>query len=450
MITVVLSLSLDLHEYFYDIFRRIADRDQRNVARLFLTCTKAREPLPIAAAAVIMDEDPQKLAIKTPIDSQFPWADPDQVTKLRARINAQGQDLLLVHSSSVDDSPRRVRIPEELHRIEYLHKSVKDFFETPDVSSELQRHCGSGFDASLTLAACNVFLIKKLPTLETNAAQKMATNLSTEGLLALADVVHRPPNLELLGQLDQSMQYLWKKNQKRHWTNDIAAPQNYQVLDRGERDLLGHVIELGASKYADALLELQPGLISRKQGRPYLDYALRFAIFPTRTWPDPSTLDVLLKHGCNVNEKVYTENGRTVWDLHVSFLFNLPLQKALFDHENCHKIAWQLIDRGALKFADRTIVESTTGPKRQEAEDEIVVTGGHPSQKSARYESVVVPQAQSINFAFDLGGKKSTKTYKMEAMLLNLYGEYEGRRMCEKIASNSKAWLPWLKSWVGA
>jgi hypothetical protein len=84
------------------------------------------------------------------------------------------------------------------------------------------------------------------------------------------------------------------------------------VAERGDRDPIGYLIELGHTP------RVKPALTARKatkQGRPYLDYAIRYdanADFRSDYGPDEFLQDsgncamvqMLLDLGCNVNEPI--------------------------------------------------------------------------------------------------------------------------------------------------
>ena len=64
------------------------------------------------------------------------------------------------------------------------------------------------------------------------------------------------------------------------------------VTEREHRDLLGHMIEFGLTSHVETSLKADPDVPKRKQGRPYLDCALRY-----KTDASPRGPRVGFRHG---------------------------------------------------------------------------------------------------------------------------------------------------------
>lgn len=148
------------------------------------------------------------------------------------------------------------------------------------------------FSADFNLLACYVFLIKRVPNSKRNVLRRhfrdSAVDWSTEALIHMRELPPIPSTLGLLRALDDGMQRLYVDLGNYHWSNHVVEdPLQYciprklhdlDVTERGGRDLLGHLIELGLTTYVEALLKAAPLSSKKKKGRPYLDYALRYKI----------------------------------------------------------------------------------------------------------------------------------------------------------------------------
>ena len=333
----------------------------------------------------------------------------------RAQMNRRCQDLLSIvvptQSSYMPMTLRRCRI-------EFLHRSVKEFLRQSDtVSKKLGRLAGPSFNPARTLFACYVYLIK----ISARAGERgvwspgALTNLwSTEALLQLASIGdgYDISAARLLQELDKAMQVIWWRG--GHWTNglmneglDLGAPQKF-IQELGRRDLIGHLIELNLfHPVREAMTKNPPA----KQYRPYLDYALRYdsdaphtrsrsGEFWLQSSGDPEMVSLLLKLGCDVNEHIYVYSGRTVWDLYLAFLARQDIKG-----ERHRKTTWLLINHGAKPVSSCLVYK---------------------------------PHDADVHDA--------DFKYSMEHILSRAFGVEEAEKMCERTVKNAvnEGWWSWL------
>lgn len=375
-------------------------------------------------------------AINAPIDEGFQWDETGYVVEMQGQINGRCQDLLTVvgppKSPQKDDATKSHS--KELYRIEFVHRSVRDFLlQSGEVCVKLDELTGPGFDVNLTLLACYIALLKKTMTLSAShgdLGKSMKIVWSTEALLHLREIDReiQPSAAKLLHSLDQTMQAVCSSNDQMHWSNVASAGANNPVTgvlmasgtaERGNRDLIGHLIEFDLIPYVRTALTTR----STKQGRPYLDYSLRYdrhAAFRSDSRQehlsdlsgDPAMVELLLDLGCNVNEPIYIYGGRTVWDLYLAFLFDHNITG-----ERYSKTTWLLINGGA-----KPIKSCVVGARKQ--------------LRTNKY--------RDVTFRY--------KELTMEEILSAAFGE-EAESMCERIAQNhvDRGWLPWSvwKRWRG-
>jgi hypothetical protein len=295
----------------------------------------------MAVVQIIIHDRPDMMAMSAvPIEHDYQWDHPDKIEILQARVNGRCQDLLaIVNSRCKDDQQDRIC------HIEFLHRSVQDFLnEAESVQSRLEDHASETvFDTNFTLFASYVFLIKRASKLLHHAnvrrlhrlvercnhqfLRDMATSWCKEAFLHMRAISPRPSTMSLLSALDDGMQVLHTDLGHYHWSNHlIENPRSYQkpsrlhdldVIERGERDLLGHLIEIGLTSHVAALLGASSISLQTKKGRPYLDYALRYeaSASPRRDHseeakPDCDMIKLLLSQGCDVNEVVHMHGNR--------------------------------------------------------------------------------------------------------------------------------------------
>ena len=217
-----------------------------------------------------------------------------------------------------------------------------------------------------------------------------------------------------------------------HWSNHtVEDPSSYgyspvmhdlDVTEHGSRDLLGHLIEFGLTQHVDALLKADRGQLEKKQGRPYLDYALRHKTGAHARPKCPGELksacamvQMLLKYKLDVNQKVDIHGGRTVWESYVYFM----LDNSLGD-ENHRKIAWLLIDHGA-----------------KPAEDRIWSVGYRDAPHSNHHDDVVEVQREESD---------QYPSFSVRWMLKELFGEEEAGAMHKAIMTNG--WKSRVTTWL--
>lgn len=438
---------VDMSEYFQRIFDRIwADtKHRRDTARIFKTCIASDEPLPIATIGILTDPAPYLLALSTAggdnyaceddedkveiaepqANGSFTWDDDkDDVETARRRVNHRCQDLLEVHAPRSPD----LRVSaDDYGRIVFMHKSVRDFFdESKTITADLDKHAGPDFDAHLTLSACYVFLVKRATAIhERSEGSVMANRWSTQCLLHMRRMSPHRSMLEVIFGLDVAMRHKFS-GAGDHWSNFVDnAGGREDSIDLRTRDLLGHLIEFGLLPCVDAIISKDSSKLQTKEGRPYLDYALRYdpiAIYrsqaPARTLlsPDPDMVSLLLEHGCDVNQVVSIFNSRTLFDLHLRFLYDINASD-----DTSRRIVWLLIKHGARSVKDRRVPKHTAS-----------------SGTTARFHV----QKHRQTLGHDI--------ISMEDMLAKCFGREEATMMCKQIAKNDAAesWLDWASSFL--
>ncbi|GIZ38534.1 hypothetical protein CKM354_000195000 [Cercospora kikuchii] len=422
-----------LMEYFEHMFAKIDKTYQQDTARIFLSCQKAMEPLPIAVLDVLTSDDPERLAVTARHDTNPGCDGVEWIARVRAQVNGRCQDLLAVEAIEAVDyqqtSSAGIAVPDN-YRIEFLHRSVKDFLDEPAILALLTQRAGTEFDHSLTLFAAYWLCInttRRFGECEnhlSNLRLQRVIDWSTAALIHVASI-RGPVEPRRLMDFDSAMSAVLPGSASGHWTNvAVGAGSMSQgeiiTVERGQRDFLSHLIELNNVSGVEALLSEDPARLKSKRGRPYLDYALRYsrnAEFRRRIGDiqnqelkNSAMVEMLLSYGCKPNEKVWITGDRTVWDLFLAYLYDSRDSP----HIDGREVAWQLILHGAVDVP-RCEVSGT----RQEV--------------TAKYQDVHI----------------HSKAMTMEEILVAKFGREEATAMCKQVAANNhgRTWTAMLRFW---
>jgi len=436
----------DLFDYFQRIFARIwADKKYRqDTARIFRTCLKAAQPLPIEVIQVIVQSSPQYYAIQAPVTTSYTWDTHEMIDRTRAQVNGRCQDLLSI-------AQRQFRSPSEhneytlvlgtLYRVEFLHRTVQDFLvQSPSVLADLQDHAGEDFDTPSTLLACYVWLIKRAGSIVSSRnntsldyIDMLAMGWSTEGLLHAFDAPADSTTAKLIEELDHAMSKAYTCPRHVHWSNGInptgarerhgrtgesGVSVDLYVSEHGQRDYIAHLVQFSLLDEVKTRLAANPALVRNKKGRPYLDYALRChagtfkgADERQRAWlvqrsRNLDMVEYLLGLGCDVNSPISIYDCHSIWYLYLRSLCldsEHPMTRTTDQsEEKPRQVTWRLIQHGT-KDVQRCFLESR--PK---------------SSAAAKYPHETVTQR------------------KMSArdILVKIFGEDEGSSMHDAVLRN--------------
>ncbi|EJT69004.1 hypothetical protein GGTG_13401 [Gaeumannomyces tritici R3-111a-1] len=344
---IVSNLPVDLEAYFERSIQRIHPSFRREMAETFLITIEEVQPLPLFAFELLETErrDPD-YAIRAPVEplnsgtirsSRVIWAD---------RVQNRCGDLL-----DVSDGAHPTFL---WHPVDFLHRTVRDFLRD-SYSDQLKRELGSAsdFDAPLSLCKVMLRLLKGLPKGRFSEEESFnrVVRLVDELLYYAHEVEKRSggndggssnsyPKSTMVALLDEvdrvNSRYAKYARVSSHWTNVRDLPRSRflswdEYHERGRCDFIALAIQARLTRYVGAKLTSSPDegrtLMGRKQGRPYLGYALR----PLRVTPvkmpyhsvrDDAPVDVVMVAlllspplSADPNQQVYVNDGRTVWAL---------------------------------------------------------------------------------------------------------------------------------------
>lgn len=380
-------------------------------------------------------DNPEAFAQKTTIGQTFASENAEMIRVSTAKINARCFDLLSVEvacTQELPDGTMRQDYPYESHRITFLHRTIADFPAEDSVGQDLHVCSGSDFDPNAILFACYAFLVKKAPSLSNDFepdAQFSAMQWSTY----CPKLSIRQTTYDLVEDVDKGMAELYRSRGGAHWTNYIVSrrspPGNTQddyfpkargpLHESTSRDFLGHLIDLGVAEQIKARVTATSLHSNSERGRCYLDYALRcdkaavyrniadsrFLAGPPVTY-GTTMIETLFSLGCDVNQKVWIYDGRTVWDLHLAFMHD---NRDEIDLESALAVTKLLIDAGA-KDVPRCILS-----------EELQESTAKYHEQSTRHKDLSMCQILEI-----------------------VFGEEQGNRLAAEVKqSNTGGWFPW-------
>ncbi|KAJ4298133.1 hypothetical protein N0V90_006032 [Kalmusia sp. IMI 367209] len=159
------ELPQDLNEYFMRMLDNIERVYREQTSRMLLVTTYASEPLPVPALSFLeLEEQDPRYTIR----HKFPYIHEPALKKMVAewkrKVNNRCTDLLEVHVWNVGDQFMRARV-------EFLHRSVRDFLLQEDIVKLLLKRVATDFDPRLSLCRIHVALIKSLPMEQGYATQ---------------------------------------------------------------------------------------------------------------------------------------------------------------------------------------------------------------------------------------------------------------------------------------
>ncbi len=325
----------DLEAYFQHMFDNIDDFYHEQTARIFQLTVEAIQPLSVTAVSYCEKEkkDPDyAFNLKT-----RPFSDAEiegTYETIQTRLNARCRDLLEVNTDPNADLYFR-------YKVDFLHRTVRDFLKTPHMRRMLASWTDKDFDAKQSLCRALLAQIKSLPM--------KAQYLSKQGDLfeLVYDFMHYSHEIEkaggtlniaLIDALDDAVSTHTNSNKGPNWTNLADNGTSVIFDEHGRTTFLALAIEEPLLQYVANKLDAQPQSIREKRGRHLLDYALRPASFAriSRSYRaledvDPGIVRLLLDRGADPNKSIGVYGGSiTVWTL---FLQEMWLASRVYESD---------------------------------------------------------------------------------------------------------------------
>jgi hypothetical protein len=138
-----------LEDFFAHILDSVHDIYRKYTARSLLLAHRAREPLPIMAYAFLYEDDRSSSFLANVAVAPMTRSEINEKrVAIEKKISSWCKGLMEVRSYSTEN----VWEPLRKYRVDFLHRSVKDYLETSDMQQFLHEKAGSDFEVERMLA----------------------------------------------------------------------------------------------------------------------------------------------------------------------------------------------------------------------------------------------------------------------------------------------------------
>ncbi|KAL8664663.1 MAG: hypothetical protein Q9168_007862 [Polycauliona sp. 1 TL-2023] len=294
-------LPTELEMYFHHMLSSVEKVYHKQVARLLLMRLSSPPTLTVMSASNFDDESPD-FGLAAEI-KPFSWEQIGQrVDVASRRIRARCIDLLQVYG----DKPGEVQV-------NFLHRTVYEYLETPEIRRLLLERAGADFDVNRYFCNTMLFQIKTLPTQDGSPQMHPPINFLVAEFMCFAEGMDLANNSDYrhLDELERTIKstretYLSGNmiELQRSWPF-LFLPVNGIHMD--EDWLLSLAIYYGLNGYLSTKSDQFQRLIKKQKLGLYspLSIALRLcgSHWPVnRTNIEPRTVETLLKQGASPNE----------------------------------------------------------------------------------------------------------------------------------------------------
>jgi hypothetical protein len=197
-----------------------------------------------------------------------------------------------------------------VHKIQYLHRTVKDYLHQPDTWRTLLSHtAGTPLSPHTALLKSCILQLKHLDSAQRfDSLWRIASTAMFHA--RYSDSEESAPLEALLDELDKTIAFhgnISTMGMRGHWAehNQTAAWKN---------SFLSLAVQYGLCNYLDMKLSKDSSPLRRKSGRPLLDYAVNPMDYTT-DFVGPSITAILLQHGADPNGKV---GRQSIWEAFLS------------------------------------------------------------------------------------------------------------------------------------
>ena len=338
------SFPTTLTAYFQHMFDSIDDFYREETSEILLICLEGMQPLSLLA---LWFYEQEKVTLNYTLRADItPLGRRDVVAifeGIHKRINARGQDLLVIEDNSL------AKYEQLMYTVRFSHRTVKDFLLKPDMLKKLNSWKSKDFDARNFLCKATLATVKSLPsptdkTIYVNDNRcwyyvnefffyaRLIENDESSLDFALMDEFQRAVSSYRFHKRDERGTYLerfftslvWVFDYGARWVaeNDILSIHDdpNKFLSPYDKDMtrffFALAVEGNLKGYIQHKLATMPQLIKRSFcQRPLLDRALRPSPSARRTFRiDPDMINVLLTRGANPNEVLTLYKLENAWD----------------------------------------------------------------------------------------------------------------------------------------
>lgn len=140
------------------IFEHMDTFHKQDAARIFLTVLVATEPIRVQAFHIMLQNDAISSAVSTELSLDYDWHQRSLVENVRKQLNGRCLDLLEIGGGAEDN-----------FSIRFLHRTVKEFLQSEDLSPILKERAGRNFNAHTTLCSIYLWTVKHSMTYNARA-----------------------------------------------------------------------------------------------------------------------------------------------------------------------------------------------------------------------------------------------------------------------------------------
>ncbi|KAI1360822.1 hypothetical protein F5Y08DRAFT_38839 [Xylaria arbuscula] len=353
----------DLEDYFKHMIQAIEPIYWEQTVRILQVTANAEQPLPLLGYEFLdYERQNPNHALELSLDKSLSFNIKETQNKTEIRLNARCRDLLEVVRYGRAGSFMS-------YRVEFLHRTMRDFFVENNFMAELMTTRHTNFDSHISLCRMALGLVKILnggpecyPDLFTlvNAMIHYVRLIENDYIgseIAAAGWEFESSRVKLAHRLLTEVDEVAARrfpNRSFHWVtsqvNNSLSIGKYDGDD--QKTFLAHAIERRLLLYVTAQLKARPMSIMQKRGRPLLDYALCAAatdsteIDNLTKRPSVSLVELLLSRGADPNERIGFYGGKTPWTLFLAWCTKHSHRRDRYG-TNIHEIMHLMISNGA-------------------------------------------------------------------------------------------------------
>ncbi|KAK5122970.1 hypothetical protein LTR85_003536 [Meristemomyces frigidus] len=300
------ALPPTLEDYFDLMLKSIDSIYKCYTARALLLACNATQPLPALSYYYLQAEmgDPD-YALSAPIRPAATHEVESRRKSVVAWINKWCRDFLEVN-------PRRwgsqhLDTTQE-HRVEFIHRTARDFLAAEDMQALFQRDAGSYFNTRLSL--CRSYLVQAKNLNQRWRAMTASSDfLTISGYLMFHAKEHEAMDgktpFALLEELDRVGTISAESNGSMHWTSYCPRFEQVNIYAR-ESNFLAHAIEFDLQLYVEQALDKISDDIVKLDGAPLLEFAMRptlqHEVFAGVREPLQDIVSLLIRRGAVMSE----------------------------------------------------------------------------------------------------------------------------------------------------
>jgi hypothetical protein len=313
----------DLYAHMLKSVEKLYLEEASKVFQMYRVCIKRSKYLTMGMLHIALTYD-----VKDSIEETFRTIQFEDFTSIAFR-GQQAKRLytrsggLLEFKTRTDFDFYGPQIPEGMIVVQYLHRTVADYIETPLVWDRLL-----GFTVDSNFEPYELLLrslILELKNVQRDHDRGVKISARDEWDAVLPLIVHDEPvnsskQVELVDELDKILTESAATNPRyndvwegispmRHWSS-------YRFPSAWETDMLSMAIDQGLLVYIKGKLEQNPTLISQNREPPLLAFALKWVALKKRG-KSAKMVKALLENGANPNE-LYL--GHTLWEYTIHYV----------------------------------------------------------------------------------------------------------------------------------